>query len=224
MALGLCPPCRGRLAPVRGRRCHRCLRPLPGGPGASPSCPRCAERATDLERLFAGWLYAPPLDSVLLGLKFGGLSYLGRHLATALAGRLRAELATVDLVVPVPLHWWRQLGRGYNQAAEIARPLARHLGRPCRAVLARRRATSRQAELPRTARGANVRGAFRLRRPALVRGRVCLLVDDVVTTGATLAAAAAALRRAGAAAVLAVAAGRTPEPEEIPARAPRVPE
>ncbi len=221
-ALGLCPACRGRLSAVTGPRCRRCLRSLPGGSEAASSCPRCSRGRGGLDRLLAGWHYAPPLDAVLRGLKFGGLAYLGRDLAAARAGRLRTELAAADLVVPVPLHWWRQLGRGYNQAAEIARPLARRLGRPCRTVLSRRRATSRQAELPRSERTANVRRAFVVRRPALARGRVCLLVDDVVTTGATLTAAATALRRAGAAAVLAVAAARTPEPHER-APGPRYP-
>ncbi|MGH9464371.1 MAG: ComF family protein, partial [Thermoanaerobaculia bacterium] len=95
----------------------------------APTCPGCGRRPADLDRLVAGWHYAPPLDAVLLGLKFGGLGYLGRHLAAALAERHGAELAAVDLLVPIPLHWWRQLGRGYNQAAEIARPLARRLRR-----------------------------------------------------------------------------------------------
>lgn len=214
MSLGLCPACRARLREVGRRRCVRCLRPLAGGVGPMPTCAPCARRRGGPDRLLAGWLYAPPLDAVLLALKFGGQSFLGRHLATALAARLAHQLAGVDLVVPVPLHWRRQVSRGYNQAAEIARPLARRLGRPYRSVLARRRSTARQAELPREARGANLRGAFVVRRPTAARGRVCLLVDDVVTTGATLAAAAAALRRAGAVTVLAVAAARTPEPDE----------
>jgi ComF family protein len=147
---------------------------------------------------------------VVRGLKFGRLDYLGRHLAAALAAGLGAGLVGCDRVVPVPLHWWRRLARGYNQAERIARPLAGRLGLPCVQALARRRATPPQSLLGREERLANLREAFRVPRPECVEGLRVLLVDDVATTGATLEAAAAALKKAGAAAVTALVAGRTP--------------
>ncbi len=115
-------------------------------------------------------------------------------------------------MVPVPLHWRRQMARGYNQAERIARPLAKRLGRPLITALRRTRATPPQALLERPHRRANLRGAFRGRRSSAIRGRRVLLVDDVATTGATLHHASAALRRAGAASVMALAVARTPPP------------
>ena len=156
------------------------------------------------------WRYEPPLDAVILALKFRRLDYLGRHLAHELAAALGGEFESADLVVPVPLHWTRRVARGFDQAERIAVPLAARLGLPVAGVLRRRRATGAQARLGRAARLANLAGAFRVDRAQAVAGRRVLLVDDVTTTGATLEAAAAALLSAGAAEVFALTAARTP--------------
>lgn len=107
----------------------------------------------------------------------------------------REVLADCDCVVPVPLHPWRRLHRGFNQA----RDLAARLDRPVVDALWRVRATSSQMTLAADARHRNVHGAFMLAPwPARVEKRIIVLVDDVRTTGATLSACAYVLRRAGA--------------------------
>lgn len=211
--LGLCPSCRGALRRLGGHRCRLCLRRLPAAPDRStPLCGSCLLRRPPHDALAAGWSYEPPFDAVIHALKFGRQAWLGRQIGRRL-GRERAPLvAELELVVPVPLHWRRRLARGYNQAAEIAAGLCSVTGLPSRPALTRRRATRRQTTLPFERRAANVRRAFLVRRPDLVRGRRCLLLDDVVTTGATIEQAARALRRAGAASVVCLAAGRTPQP------------
>jgi ComF family protein len=210
-SLGLCARCRAALAPLPRQACAVCARPLAAH--ALPEdyrCGACRQRPPAFERLLALWSYQPPLDAVVQGLKFRRLDYLGGHLAAALVKALESRLAGFDRVVPVPLHWRRQLTRGYNQAERIARPLAGLLGLPCVSALSRRRATPPQSLLGKADRMANLRKAFRVPRPERVRGLRILLVDDVATTGATLDAAASALRHAGAAAVTALVAGRTP--------------
>jgi ComF family protein len=210
-SLGLCVRCRAALAPLSREACAVCARPLAAY--ALPEdyrCGVCRERPPAFDRLLALWSYRPPLDSVVRGLKFGRLDYLGSHLAAALAEGLGDRLAGFDRIVPVPLHWRRHLSRGYNQAERIARPLAGRLGIPCTPALSRRRATPPQSLLGKTDRLANLRKAFRVPRPERVRGLRILLVDDVATTGATLDAAASALKGAGAVAVTALVAGRTP--------------
>jgi ComF family protein len=210
-ALGLCSACRGRLKRLPEERCAICARPLPAqAPPEGFPCAACRESPPGFDRLLALWSYEPPLDRVVQALKFHRLDYLGRHLAAALAQELGAGLAACDGVVPVPLHWRRRLARGYNQAERIARPLARSLALPLVPALSRTRATPPQSRLGRQERLANLRRAFRARRPERLRDRHLLLVDDVATTGATLDAAATVLKKAGAAAVTALVAGRTP--------------
>jgi ComF family protein len=99
-------------------------------------------------------------------------------------------------VIALPLHRSRLRARGYDQALELARPLARALQLPLlEGALRRTRATTPQSELSALARRRNLRGAFACDGAALPAHVV--LVDDVMTTGATLHAAARALRRAG---------------------------
>lgn len=209
--LGLCAPCRARLAPVPRGACAACAAPLDAfEPPLGWRCGACRQRPPAFDRLLALWSYREPLDAVIQGLKFGRLDYLGRHLAEALAEGLGEDLAGFDGVVPVPLHWRRWLARGYNQAERIACPLAGRLGLPLIPALRRSRSTPPQTSLGKERRIANLRRAFRAPSPRKIQGLRLLLVDDVATTGATLNAAAAALRSAGAAEVTAVVAGRTP--------------
>jgi ComF family protein len=117
--------------------------------------------------------------------------------------RAGVELLGPDvLLVPVPLHRWRLWGRGFNQAALLARGLAK-AGHGVLLVdgLERVRATRPSVGLDRAGRAENVKGAFRVRDIEAVQGRRVVLVDDVLTTGATASACAKVLRKAGAAAV-----------------------
>lgn len=212
-SLGLCATCRSRLRSWP----HGCA--LCGAEIAAPRplgyrCGACRRSPPPWDRLVAGWAYQPPLDSVVTALKFRRLDYLGPQLGRALARRLAdvmpGELATVDVVVPVPLHWRRRMARGYDQAELVSRGLAAALGRPCRRLLRRRRSTVPQSRLARAERLRGPRNAFAAPAPGRCRDRHVLLVDDVVTTGATVGAATAALLTAGAASVTVAAAALTP--------------
>lgn len=129
----------------------------------------------------------------------------------------RPLLEDADMIAPIPLHWKRLTRRRFNQAAELARGLARRRSKPYAPDLLRRaKATPSQAGLPPGERRRNVAGAFRL-NPAhaeRVRGRRVLIIDDVFTTGATAEQACMVLRRAGAAHVdiLTVARVQRPRP------------
>lgn len=107
-----------------------------------------------------------------------------------------------DLVLPVPMHWFRRWRTGTNSAAIVAERLAARLhARLALRLVSRRRHTRPQSGLSPPERLANVRGAFRLRRKALVSGRRVLVVDDILTTAATSNEIARLLIRAGAAEV-----------------------
>jgi ComF family protein len=122
-------------------------------------------------------------------------------------------LAGADAVVPVPLHPWKRLQRGFNQSADLARTL----GVPVRPVLWRSRATRAQAGLTPVQRRRNVAGAFALtpwpsRASKAIEKQILVLVDDVMTTGATLDACARVLERAGAREVRTLALARALPP------------
>jgi ComF family protein len=161
-------------------------RPLQSGP---PPVDRC----------FAPFAYAFPVDHLVHLLKYRGQLAAGRVLGVLLA---RAAFPyglhlDLDCLVPVPLHPLRHAERGYNQSTEIARRAARELR--CRfddEAMSRRRGTRPQVGLGPDERRGNVAGAF-VATPAL-RGRRVVVVDDVLTTGATVGAVAAAARDAGA--------------------------
>jgi ComF family protein len=132
---------------------------------------------------------------------------LGDLLVEVTDGRLPA--GRPGLLVPVPLHPRRERERGFNQASLLARRIGRAWQVPVHDdALVRRVATPSQTELDAPARRANVRNAFRLRRPELIAGRHVLLVDDILTTGATLSECARCLRAGGAATVGALTVAR----------------
>ena len=145
--------------------------------------------------------YGKEARRLVTRLKYGGRGDLGPWMARIMESVARELVADEPLVVPVPLHRARLVRRGANQAAELARPLARSLGLAMRAdVLVRARSTRTQVGLGRKARTRNVAGAFKVPEAGRARlaGRTVILVDDVFTTGATVAACARALRRGGA--------------------------
>lgn len=163
----------------------------------APACGMCLRQPPPLTETHAVFAYGPPLDRLLPRLKFHQDLAAGRVLAGLMAGVL-ADVARPQALIPLPLHRARLRRRGYDQALELARPLARGLGLPLvETALFRQRETAPQSRLDAAARRRNLRDAFAVRPEADLPAHI-VLVDDVMTTGATLHAAAQALRRAGA--------------------------
>lgn len=207
--LDLCAACQAAL-PWNRRACRRCAAPLAG---TDETCGACLRRPPPLQSVRAALVYSAPLDRLLPRFKFhhdlaaGALlaRLVGMEMATALAGAERPQA-----LLPVPLHRPRLRQRGYDQALELARPLARGAGLPLLdRGLQRRRDTAPQSTLDARQRRRNLRDAFAVPSGAELPMHVAL-VDDVMTTGATLHAAAAALRRAGVARVDAWVCARVP--------------
>jgi ComF family protein len=189
------------------------------------ACPRCglATPVARCPRSLAPWsvdavvtpfAYAPPLDYYVHALKYRGARALGRAFALLLEPAVRRAELRLDALVAVPLHRTRFVERGYNQAQEIARALAKLLRVPAlERGIARQRAVTQTGQGARQRRAA-VGGAFRVARD--LTGAHLAIVDDVVTTGATANALAAALKSAGAARCVAIAAARTAAPAQVP--------
>jgi predicted amidophosphoribosyltransferase len=220
-------------------RCATCAARLPRALEAQPRCAECRRRSSGLARVVVLSDYRDAaLRDWILAFKHGGRSELAAPLGAALAAHVERHLGwsverlsateagrapTLRVLCPVPLHAWRRLERGYDQARLLGEVLAADLGVPLAPLLARVRPTAVQGAGGARSRKANVRGAFALRRGlrdrVLRRGaeaarRVLAeadevwLVDDVVTSGATLRECARALRRGGAKRVGALALAR----------------
>lgn len=165
-------------------------------------CQTCVDACDPIRRgrLHAVGTYGGALAAAIRRFKYRGERGLAGELGALLAARVGADLAlgtALDVVVPAVLHEDRARDRGYDQSRLLAAEVARRCGLPLRAPLRRIRPSRPQVELDRTARAANLRGAFVAEAGAL-RGLRVALIDDVATTGATLAAASAACRAAGA--------------------------
>jgi ComF family protein len=206
--MDICPGCLDDL-PWLGQICRNCAMPLCAT--EFHTCGRCAQDSrlspalpqTDI--CLAALAYEFPVDRMLTGLKYSARLEYARVLGELLAIRIheyRQEglLRMPELLLPVPLHPRRLLHRGFNQAAEITRWVARRHGIPMLPELAQRcRHTPRQTGLSSRARQGNVVGAFAVSDK--VANRRVAIVDDVITTQATARELARVVSRAGAAAV-----------------------
>jgi ComF family protein len=181
--------------------CWKCGAPahadLPAEKRGGVRCRRCDPWAFAAAR--ACGPYEGALRAAVLNLKREpfALARLARLLAEAAA---REPLSTATLVAPVPLHAERERERGFNQAALLARALAKRTGLKADEWSLKRVAHSarHRAGMDARARRETVEGAFAVARPRLIEGERVLLVDDVYTTGATASACAEALLASGA--------------------------
>ncbi len=190
----LCPACLDSLPRLTGVRCPVCALPTPD----SQVCGACLKHPPHFDATSAVFRYEFPVDRLVQALKYAHrlavTDFLGRMLA------LDAPAQPPDLVVPVPLSTARLAQRGFNQALEIARPLARAFGASVETRgVHRSRDTPPQAGLPWKERAKNVRHAFECGID--LSGKTVLLVDDVMTTGTTLDELARILKAHGAARV-----------------------
>ncbi|MBT3290130.1 MAG: ComF family protein [Victivallales bacterium] len=217
-----CPVCARAMPEPGGDLCAGCavsLRELP-----SPRCSQCGGAADSAlavcgECLQTGarpwrhavsvFAYGGTVRDMVHRLKYGKQPYLAGFLGRRMARAWQAHGTGIpEVVVPVPLHLWRRLRRGYNQAGLLAEQVAQAIDVPVVPALVRARATRRQALLDIDSRKANVKGVFAPRPRWSVAGRHVLLLDDVLTTGHTLGEAARTLCEAGALAVSVLTAAR----------------
>lgn len=204
----LCAACTADL-PRNDLCCPRCALPLQT---PAQMCGECLRRDPPFTAAWVPFRYGHPLDLLENRLKFGRDLAAGRVLSSLLIELARQQgICLPSAIIAAPLHDQRLRQRGYNQALELARPLARALHVNLSDALLRTRPTLAQTGLRAVQRRRNLRGAFTVREGAHLPAHVAVF-DDVMTTGSTLRECARVLRRAGVARVDVWALARAPAP------------
>lgn len=198
---GLCAACWSELVIPGEPACARCQRPFGKAEVSEGAvCAPCLAVPPRHDGIAAGTLYGEGSRKLVLAFKHGRRIALAPMLARLVVARL-PKLEGEWIVVPVPLHRWRLWARGYNQAALLAREIARLTGTRLEVdALVRTRRTPALGGLGRKARERTLSGAIEVagRRMSAVEGAQVILVDDVLTSGATSNACVRSLKRAGA--------------------------
>jgi ComF family protein len=197
----LCAPCATDLPRLTAPHCDTCALPVTAG----NRCGACLTHVPAYDHVCAPFTYAFPANALVQALKYRSMLAIAPLFGNAIAASLDER---PDVIIPMPLADARLRERGFNQAQEIARHVAKITGIPllpraCRKV----RDTTPQAALPWKERAKNVRNAFVCDED--FTGKHVAIVDDVMTTGATLNELARNLRRAGAARVTGLIVART---------------
>ncbi len=188
----LCQACAAEL-PLLGPACQRCAMPLE----SAQICGRCLQQPPVSSYSFSLYRYHAAIKRCITAFKFHQQLQFADFFAARMLQQLKADHEPPDCLIPIPLHPLRFRQRGFNQAFEIARRLARGLDIDCQADLLQRvRYTRSQSQLSFNQRRQNIRRAFDCSTqpvPAHIA-----IVDDVMTSGHTTAEAARILQQNGA--------------------------
>jgi len=212
-AIHLCASCLEACSLIRSPLCKICGMSFLTDGGDDHLCGGCITEPPRFTAARAAALFEGPVRELIHRFKYNNRVQLCRPLGLLTGQHLRpfAEAASADLVIPVPLHLKRLRQRGFNQAVLLGEILARQWRLPLsRRNLKRIRWTEPQINLSATERVANVRGAFAVAEPDLLKGKRIILVDDVYTTGSTVAECARVMFKAGAEEVCVITIARAP--------------
>ena len=175
--------------------CSCCALPLPFDLEGAV-CGECLQSPPRQHLAWSAFVYAQPLEWMIQQLKFNGKMAYGQLLGQSAIPFLPSLDATPDCIIPVPLHPERLQQRGYNQAYEMLRPLARQLdisldNTSCR----RQKNTSAQSDLDASERRKNIRNAFVFDN--VHQYEYVIVFDDVITTGSTIAELVKEIKKQG---------------------------
>lgn len=200
---GVCLWCRRkiRLLEVVEPRCMKCGKPVYSK--EQEYCCDCACTQRYFEKGAALWAHKEPVILSVYQFKFHNQRSFGRYYAKEMIRKYKGMLKewNPDVIIPIPLYKAKQRKRGYNQAAIVAKEIARllHIAVDTKSFK-RVRSTNPQKNLNPKERKRNLKGAFAVREDcrSKVEGKRVLLIDDIYTTGSTMDEAARTLRTSGA--------------------------
>jgi ComF family protein len=207
-----CVHCKETFEVIKKPFCNICGLPFDENTAPPSSiCGNCLKAPLKIDILRSFGNYEGALRKAIIDLKFGCRREMVPALVNCIlnADQTFPDHMNIDMVIPVPLHPKRTRERGFNQAIDLARPLARKRKTPLLYdSLIRTRPTAPQVGLSTYQRKANVKGAFSVRKSGPLKNKNIFLVDDIYTTGNTINECAKVLKKAGVEKVYAVTAAR----------------
>lgn len=210
----VCPDCEKSIKYIVEPFCRLCGRQLPPGARSGLGCRECDESPPLFDGARAVFPYTGPVTEIIKRFKFRKNFVMGDYLRTAIGTAINKEkdffgaFGVPDIIAPVPLHFIRRMGRGFNQSEYLAESVSAVIDVKIVHCIKRGRNTKPQSLLPKEKRIQNIRGAFKVVLPEVVAGRRVLLIDDVMTTGATVNECSRVLKDAGAEAVFVLTAAK----------------
>ena len=193
-----CNSCYQKMEIIEAGYCLKCGMKLFG---EEEYCLDCQNHEKHFDRAFAPVVYAGAAANLVMNFKFQNKRYLAAPLAHYMTNKLLQEGIAADVVIPVPLHENRLKERGYNQSELLAEEISRALGLPLdtsSVTRVKETLTSSLLTGGRTAREENVKDAFVIKDKKSLKGKIVLVVDDVLTTGATSSELSRVIKKAGA--------------------------
>lgn len=184
----ICDDCLKKLPVLEGLLCHKCSLPLEDG-GAF--CPDCKEtKNMYFETLKAPYVYTDKIRVLIKKMKYSQRPFLAKDLSKQMAEFIRKEHINenIDLIIPVPIHWYKGLMRGYNQAALLAEGISKEINKPFYPkALLRTKYTKPQFKLKKQQRIENLENMFEINKKYvdIVKKKRILLIDDIATTCST---------------------------------------
>ncbi len=179
--LDLCTGCCDDL-PFQHHTCPCCALPMP----INELCGTCQQKPPAYTQCIAPFDYAPPLDYMIQQLKYSKKLTYSRLLGQLMIHHFKQPgVSQPDVIIPIPLHPKRIRERGFNQALELVRPIAKSLNIPidyhsCHRI----RHSPKQAGLTAEQRHANLKNVFHISKK--IEASHIVLFDDVMTTGTTV--------------------------------------
>ena len=208
-----CPECWKQVEFLGNGGCRTCGLPLEAT--EMDECGVCLAVEPRIARTRAAVAYDDLSRGLAIRLKYGRKVAIARTMARYMAP-LVEDADGERILIPVPLHRMRLWNRGFNQSALVAHELSRRLQIAADPFALRRiRRTPPLKGMSLLQRRRAVAGAFKVSDPKRVKGKIIILVDDVLTTGSTADACARTLKKAGAARVELVSWARVVKPSQL---------
>ena len=183
----ICSNCLEKIPKLEGLICHKCSLPLPDGGATCSDCK--TNKDIYFEVLKSPYIYSAQMKKLIKNLKYSRKTFLAKDLSAKLAEFIIKENIdkNTDVVVPVPMHWFKKWKRGYNQAELIAQNVAKVINKPVCNALIRTKYTKPQFNLKKQERYENLANMFDLNKKYIdiIKGKRILLIDDIATTCST---------------------------------------